>query len=151
MELVGGVCDEVSELCIKGHHCAATRLTVEEKTFRYAGVQGFFDAQGLGAELDLIGAMGLGLAPLVFNHGDMAVLMKLDHITDAMYGQSGGANGEAAGDADAGAGFVRAVMGAIVHGAAFGGEAIFRPDLVNVDQGALPGAEEQMLEARDRE
>jgi len=54
-------------------------------------------------------------------------------------------------DADAGAGFVRAVMGAIVHGAAFGGEAIFRPDLVNVDQGALPGAEEQMLEARDRE
>jgi hypothetical protein len=75
--------------------------------------------------------------------------MKFDHIADAVQAETLGLHAESTRDADAGTGFIRAVMGFFVEDSAFGGEAVFGPFMVEMNEGTLPLTEEQMLQSGD--
>lgn len=56
-----------------------------------------------------------------------------------------------AGNAEAGARFRAGLVGAVVELAALGGEAVLRPDLLEMDEGPLALAEDEVLEAGEGE
>jgi hypothetical protein len=71
--------------------------------------------------------------------------MKLHHIRLAGEAKTQGAQGQRGLDTDTVSTQMFATIHPLMHDAALGGEQIFRPDLLNVDQGALPLTEQQML------
>ena len=143
-----------AEGVVEGDIVAAVSRAVEERTGGDGGVQHFFEADRLRAELHGVDGFVLGAAAFVLD-GEGApravgLAVKLDDIGDAMEAESGGLEGEGAGGAEIaarfGAGFVRTV----VEHAALGGEGIFGPLALDVDERALAGAEREVLQRRER-
>lgn len=113
----------------------------------------FFETKGLGAELDFVPISGFWFASLIFDGEGrgFAVFGEFDNVGDAGEAEAEAANGEGADDADAVFGFVGAVVSFFVEDFAFGGEAVFRPGLFDVDEGPLPLAEGEVLEGGERQ
>ncbi len=76
---------------------------------------------------------------------------ELDDIGLAGEAEAEGAEAESAGDAEAGSGLGGAVVGAVVEDAALGGETVFGPGLLDMNEGPLPLAEGEVLEAGERQ
>jgi len=99
--------------------------------------------------------VGFGFAAFVFDGDDFLVVgggaVEFDDVALAGEAVEEGADGHTAGDADVVAGFVGAVVGAFVHEVALDREFVFRPDLLQVDEGALTGAKQHVLQSRDGE
>lgn len=132
---------------------AAARLAVVEGTGGDGNVEHFFEAEGLGAELDFVPLAGFGFAAFVL-YGEgwgFAGFGEFDNVGDAGKAKAEAANGEGADDAGAMFGFVGAMVGFVVEDFAFGGEAIFGPGLFNVDEAPLPLAEGEVLEGGERQ
>ena len=114
------------------------------------GFDHFFEAKGLGAELHFVGGVGFWFAAFVFDRDDFLVVrsgaVELDDVALAGESVNEGADGHAAGDADVVARFVAAVMGALVHEVALDREFVLRPNLFEMDEGALARAKEEVLE-----
>jgi len=93
------------------------------------------------------------LAP---RHGSRGSRVRGRGIRRCRIGRAGeavgeGADGHASGDANIVAGFVGAVVGAFVHEVALDREFVLRPDLFEVDEGALTRAKQHVLEGGDGE
>jgi hypothetical protein len=82
----GRILGELAQLGIERHADAALRLAVEQRTLGHRAAGHFFQAQRLGAELDLVGAMQLRLAALVFDRERRFAIgarMEFNHVGDA--------------------------------------------------------------------
>lgn len=148
MKVLSGRANEFPQCGIEGDFGSPAGLTVVEVAARDVGVHGFFDAESLGAELDFVCAVSFGFAPFVFHREDRAIFVKFHDVADPVEMERGRADRKPAGGADAGAGFVGAFVCALVQDAPLGGELVFFPLLVEVDEGALPRAKEDVLECR---
>ena len=142
--------NERAQAVINGHRRAAAGLPVEQAPLRNAGLERFLKTDRLRGELDFVGSVLFGFAPLVFHHHNPPVPVELDNIADAMQSESLAAHRKPARDPHTRTRFVRPVMRAVVHRAPLGGETVLRPLAVQVDQRALPLAKEQVLERGDR-
>lgn len=77
--------------------------------------------------------------------------MKLDDVGDTMEAEGGGLERQGAGGAEIAARFAAGLMRAIVEHAALGGESVFGPLALDVNERALARAKREMLERRERE
>ena len=81
-----GVLGQLPQIGVERHHDAPSRLAVEQRALGHRTSGHFFQAQRLGAELHLVGAMALRLAALVFDRkGGLAAVAaaEFDEIGDA--------------------------------------------------------------------
>ena len=101
----------------------------------------------MGAELDLVGAVQLGFAPLVFDGDDGSVFVKLDDIRLPAHGVDDRDERKSTGDPHASLRFIRAAVGGLVKDISFRRKLIFRPHLLEVNQGSTPFAIEQVIES----
>ena len=109
-------------------------LSVPQCAFADALPAHFFEAQGLGAELDFVGAVGFGAAAFVYDGFQTACgKVVFHHVKDAADAEPFGGYVDAALEADAFAGFGFAGIDALVQGFALCGEEILRPCLFVVD------------------
>jgi hypothetical protein len=156
-----------SELGVERDGGAAAVLAVEE----CAGVDDdrefFFEAEGLGAELNFVPLVRFRAAAFVFDREGLppagaAVeldsvwvagrgLVEFDDVGFAREAKAHRLDAEAARDDDSGAGFGAGFVDSLVQDAAFLGEAILLPLLFDVDESPLALAEEEVLEAGERE
>lgn len=143
--------DELAEGFIKGNLGAAARYPVEEKAFGNRYGEHLFEAEGLGAELDFIGAVGFGLSAFVFDGDDESIGMELHDI--ALTGQPEviRADGEGSGGADGAARLGGGIVDALVENPPFGSISVLKPFTVQVDEGELAFAKHQVLERGDGE
>lgn len=140
----------LAERLIKDDSGAAARFAVEERAFGDGDVQHFLQTEGLGAELDFVEVAGFGFAALVFD-GARAGGAEFNDVGAAGDAVVEGTDAEAAAGADAVADFGGFGVGVFVEEAAFGGEAVFRPLLFEVDEAPLALAEGEVLEGGEGE
>lgn len=151
METGGEVLGEGAEFGVDGDGSAALGFAVEEEGFGNGDGEHFFEAEGLGAELDFVGAVAFRFAALVFDGDDAPVAVEFDDVGLAVESETVAGEVEAAGGSQAGAGFGGAVVGALVEDAAGGGEVVLGPEPLDVDEGALALAVEEVLEGGNGE
>lgn len=77
--------------------------------------------------------------------------MEFDDITLAAQAQLQGADRQAARDPNAGPRFIRAFMGALVKDIPLRRELIVRPDLLDMNERALPLTKQEMLKRGNRQ
>lgn len=142
---------------------STARLTVEECAIADFATKHFFEAEGLGAELDFVAGVAFGFAAFVFDGegspqtgkvGEwdaVGGLVEFDDIGLTGEAEFEGVEAEAAGGADTWATFGTWGVGAFVEDAPFGSETIFLPQLFDVDKPPLPLTEEEVLEAGEWE
>lgn len=142
---------------------STARLTVEECAIADFATKHFFEAEGLGAELDFVAGVAFGFAAFVFDGegspqtGEVGEwdavggLVEFDDVGLTGEAELEGVEAEAAGGADTWATFGTWGVGAFVEDAPFGSEAIFLPQLFDVDKPPLPLTEEEVLEAGEWE
>jgi hypothetical protein len=110
----------------------------------------FLKAKRLGADLNFVGAMGFGFAAFVFDRCDgrrrPKIAATFHDVADAGNAILFRGNMKMPQDGAAGAVFVGAFVGFLVKELPLCREAILRPDLLVVDQRALPRAVEPVLE-----
>ena len=147
----------------EGDFGSAAALAVVKRTVVDLGIEHFFETEGLGAELDFVAGIELGLAafvfdgegaPTAFESGELDAVggfVKFDDVGLPSEAEAEGVDTEAARSADAWAAFGTGLVGAFVEDAPFGGEAIFLPHLFEVDEAPLAFAEEEVLEAGEWE
>lgn len=135
-----------AELGGEGDVLAAACGAVEEGAGGDGDAEHFFEAEGLGAELEGVGGVFFGAAAFVFDGEGRGALAELDGVGLANEAKAFGDEPEAAAGADAVADFVAGLVDAFVHEAAFGGEAVFLPNAGDMDEGALAGANPPVLE-----
>ena len=154
------------ELGVEDDIEAVAGLSVKEGARGNGDSQHLFQTESLGAELDLIGAMTFGFAALVL-YGEglpgagyarqgcsgraVRHAMKFDDIRPAGKPEAQVAKRQPASDAQVAAGLPNAAVRLLMKMPAFHGQRVFHPDLFQVDESALPFAEQQVLERGDRE
>ena len=133
----------------------AVGRAVKERAGGDGSVEHFFEADRLRAELHGVDGLMLGAAAFVFDGegspGAVRLAVKLDDIGHAVKAEGGGLERECAGDAEVAARFAAGLVGAVVEDAALGGEGVFGPLALDVDERALTRAEGEVLERRERE
>lgn len=134
-----------AERCVEGDDLAAFGGVVEEGSFVNFDAEHFFQRHGLGAELDLVGKTVVAAAAFVFNR--VGLRMKLHDISDAEHAESAGGDGQGASDPVTVFGTCGSVVHALVEVAAFEGEAVFLEDALDVDESALAGTKDDVLQA----
>lgn len=146
VEFASEACDECPKGRVEGDFGAAFSLSVKKESVGNICREHFLEAEGLGTELDFVGAVCLGFPAFVFDRNNRPILVKFDHIALAGKAERERADGQTPGDADARACFRGTVVSAFMEDTSLGGESILGPDLFEVDQGALARAIEPMLE-----
>jgi len=147
--LAGDANGEGAQFVVEGNRLALLRLAVEQRAFRHRLAEHLLQAEGLRAELHFVGAMRLRTAALVFDRVGR-IAMEFDGIRLAVKAMDEGAQREPAQDADARAAVWPAAVDPLVHQPPLGGGAVLRPELLHMDQRALPRAEQVVLQGRHR-
>ena len=140
---------ELFQLAIELDLRPPVAFAVIERAAGHLDPEHFLQAKRLRAELHLVGSMGFRFAPLVLHRQNPAVGVEFDDVTLAGNSQPQRAHRHPAGDPDARARLVRAVVSPGVHDFSLGGEFVFRPSLLDMDQRALPRAIQPVLERGD--
>jgi len=164
MQIGGQFFGLAAKATIKDDFLFSPGFSIEDGTGIDPDIQHFFKADGLSTELDKVAVILFGPASFIFNRSWMPAVRfvfkfyairasggqpdELDHI-----GLSGEAHlkrveSQGAGQADAGPRFRLYGMGLFMQNAALGSEPVFGPEAFQLDQGALPRAEFQMLQSR---
>lgn len=160
MCLLDNVDCELSKTRVDGHLGATPFLSVEDVSHLYVCMKHLFEAECLGADLNLISPVLLRFAAFVFQGDDLAdvcrleasaVEMGFDDVADTREVEAFGADGERAEDADTRASLIGPFIGLFVQNLTFGGEPVFGPDLLIVDQGTLLRAEQVVLKCGERD
>jgi hypothetical protein len=125
-------------------------LAVEERPRQDRHGEHLLQADRLGAELDLVAVVRLGLPPLVL-YGEREPVtvrpaMELRDVGLSNQPQAQRPKRHAVIDQDITPGLPTFLVHVLVHNPAFGGAPAFRPRLLNVDQGALALTERVVLE-----
>jgi hypothetical protein len=155
MELGGGAFSALPESGVEGDVNAASCLSVEELPASNGKAQHMFEAESLGAELNPIGIMRLGTAALVLDRSDVerrtVGRLELDGVAHAVQAQEERSHGNGRRRTDSGARFGEiGPVSPVVELPAFNGQSILRPEAFVVDQGALAGAINQVLQGGNR-
>lgn len=129
--------------------CPSLLLAIEEVAA--ADAPGFapeagLQADGLGAELNLVRPVRLGAAPLVFYRHHPSVGMDLDHIANASQAVGIRPDREAARNAHPRPALAHTGVGFLVQGLALGGGEILRPLTLDMNERTLSRAIEIVLE-----
>lgn len=123
-------------------------LSIKEVTSLNAAgfsLENGFEANGLSAELNLVGTVFFGSPAFVFNGDNGAVFVDFDDIANALECVLVGPNLEASGDSDAGSGFALTGVSFFMENPTRSGRVVFRPNLFDMNQRTLPRAVEVML------
>ena len=127
-----------------------TCLSIEQRTRRDRDGEHLFQADRLGAKLNLIAIVCLGLAPLVLHGkgqpGTVRPAVKLHDVGLPDQPKTKRPQRHTIFDPHITPRFPALVMHSLVHDPAFGGAPALRPCLLNMDERALAGAEHQMLQ-----
>ena len=102
-----------TEAGVEADLSATAWLSVEDGSGLYGGVEHFFEADGLGAELDFVAGIAFGFAAFVFD-GEGDVIAKFNDIGLTSESELEGVEAETAGDAETWAGFAAWGVGAFV-------------------------------------
>ena len=146
----GGAFDDLkgegAEVFVDGNGGAPSGFSVEDESLGYFGLEHFLKAKSLGADLDLISAVGFWFAAFVFNGSVRAVVVLFDDVADSAEVVSFRTHPELSQDGTGGAVFVGAFVGFFMKLLSLGGETILGPDLLVVDEGALARAIQEVLQ-----
>ncbi len=113
---------------IEGDSDTTAGLAIEKRPFGNETAKHFFEAQGLGAELHLIGTVTLGPTTFVFDReGARGMPLKFDNIGNAMEPVTQTCDLYPAQNPPLSAPFGLSAVGTAVHLAALGGEAVLGP------------------------
>src|SRR5205823_5651605 len=136
------------EFAVEADVGPAAGLAVKKRSARNFDVQHLFQAKRLGAKLDLIAMVGFRASALVLDgkwtHLSGIVRMEFDDIRLARKSQPKTAQMQPPANADS---FPRLIMSRVrplMQLASFGGESVFHPLLLQMDQRPLPLAKSQM-------
>ena len=151
VESLGGRSCSGAEVFVEGHFMAAASFTVVERTIGDGELEHFLETECLGAELHAVAVVFFWFAAFVFDGQHGAVAVELDDVCFSAQAEPMRYDVESACDADAVAGLVGAVVGFFVELVALGGEMVFRPDLLEMDECALPLAEQEVLQCGEGE
>lgn len=155
MEPGRGLFGQAPELGVERHVETMPGLAIEESAGRYVGAQHFFEAEGLSTELDLVGPVAFRPAAFVFNRKrpprTLIDPVKLDDVGFSGEPEPEAAQGKRPGDPEIAPGFLDSAVRLLVEVTALDGQRIFHPDLLQMDQSALPLAEQQVLQGGKRE
>lgn len=80
VKLAGGVGGESAQGLVEGDWGATFSFSVKEEGLGDFYVEHFFEAEGLGAELDFVGGVGFGFSAFVFDGDDRAVFVEFDDV-----------------------------------------------------------------------
>ncbi len=150
MRLAGRLLGLPTQSLVEGDVEAMPGLAVEESPLRDRDGEHLFQTDRLGAELDLVAVVRLGLPPLVL-HGEGApgtvrAAVKLHDIGLPDQPQAQRPERHAVVDPDVAPRFVALVVDALMHDPAFGGASAFRPRLLDMDERALALTEHHVLQ-----
>jgi hypothetical protein len=142
---------ERAQRSVNRNNRAPTWGPVKKCTFGNAHVQLLFQTERLSANLNFVSPMCFGFAALVFHRDDAPVTVKFHHIANAVNPECMTRNPEAARAFECASRFVRSIVRPIMQHAALGGEPVFGPLLIQVNERTLPLTIEQVLKRGDRE
>ena len=133
----------------KGDRVASAGLAVKQGAFRHLAAEHLLQADRLGAELNLVGAMCLGFAAFVLDReGARRTAGEFDDVGDTRDAERQRAQRQPAHDPHPRPALWPARIDPLMQDAALGGGAVLRPQAFDMDQGALPRAEQLMLQRR---
>ena len=156
--------DELSQVVIEHDLLATARLAVEDRSVGYADLQHPLQAHGLSTKLYAVGVVGFGATSFVFHwqgapsalglwEGNTAALhaMELHDIGNTAQAEGKRVEPQAADNPQVTSRFIRDLMDAFMQEPAFRCETVLGPGVLEVDEGALPLAEKQVLKGREWE
>lgn len=152
MEAGGSLFGHFAQGAIEGHVVAVARTSVEERPLGDRRVQHFFQTESLRAQLHHIRVIALGSASLVFDRTDKIPAigtlpsMELDSIRLPDQPQTQGPKCHPPRDPQVATGLPGSLVYATVEVTALDRKSVVRPYLLDMDERALPLAEEQVLE-----
>jgi hypothetical protein len=151
---------------MEGHLVAVPGLAVEQGPTRDLHSQHLLQADRLSAELHLIRPVPLGRAALVFdrkgpppprpvpyprtNRRSLLRAMKLDHIGPSAHAEGEASKGHVTTSPNLDARFGLPGDNLVVEVLALDGPHVVEPDLLEMDEGCLALAEDEVLEAGER-
>jgi len=119
---------------------------VEEKPLSDVRIEHFLQAKRLGAQLDTIGIVRLWFPAFVFHRDDPPVAVELDDIALSGELQTLTQDRKSPRDPHSRPRFIGSIVSPLVQDGTLHGEAVLRPNLLQVDERALALAEEEVLE-----
>lgn len=128
-----------AQIGVESHGLPAAARPLEQRAPGHIAAGHLLQADRLGTELHLIGAMSLGASALVF-HGERPRAVHLGDIGDAMHPQPIGGNMHRAQNAHPLPTFGQAVIGPFVQHAPLRGQAVVLRQPLDMDQRALARA-----------
>lgn len=144
MYLAGRLFGLLPQGLVENNIKAMPGLTIEECPCRDRDGEHLLQTDRLGAELDLVAVVRLGLAPLVLHGegepGTIRLPVELHDVGLPDQPQAQRTKRHAVVDPDVAPGLAAFVVDALVHDPALGSETVLRPDLFNVNKGAAPRA-----------
>ena len=151
MQCAGRLGDELTQRPVEIDQRPPAVFALEKATAGYRHAKHLFNAQRLCAELDFIRPMGFRLAAFVLDRIDDPIPVKLHDIALPGNPESERAHRQAARDAHARLAFIRSIVGLLMKHLSLGGEFVFRPRLLQMDQAALARTIQPMLERGERQ
>ena len=146
------IASQCSQGFIKNNIGSTAAFTIIQGTALHPATEHLFKTQPLGAELHFISTMALGFSAFVFhwkNKTALSLSMEFHHVALTANPEFKGTHGQAPGDADAGPGFIRPLVGALMQDFPLRRELVFAPNLLNMNESALPLAKKQVLKGRE--
>ena len=126
-------------------------LPIKQRSALYRHRQHLFETERLGTQLHLVATIFLWLATLVLDGKDNAVLMKFHNVGLAGQAEPHRTNREGPHRADPPLLLRLPAVRPLMQHPAFGSEPVFNPNLLEVDQGALTGAVQIVLQGGEHD
>jgi len=146
---------------IEGDVETMPRCSVEQRSIGHLYLEHFLQADGLSAKLNFIAVLALWPPALVLDRKGLPEAcyirkadsffghaMELHHVCDSRQSEAERPERKAPRNPDIAPGLCSSLVDAVVQVLPLDGKSIVRPELLNVDQRALPLAEHQMLQCR---
>ena len=148
----GDLAGERAQLVVERDRLAPARLAVEQGALGHGCGKHLLEAERLGAELDLVRAVRFRPAALVLDRIGPPAFSRpgqLDHVGDPGDAERARADRHALDDAALAAARLPGLVALLVQDAPLGGQHILGPQPLDVDQRALPRAEQIVLQRRE--
>ncbi len=139
------------EPLVEHHGMSASIFAVKKCALGNDDGKHFLQAQGLSAKLHFVAAVLFGPAAFIFDRKNQTVVVKLHHIGLPAQSQALGADRQGPHGADPALLDPFSAVGPFMEKSPFGGVTVLGPDLLGMDQGALAGAIQIMLQCREHD
>jgi len=145
----------LAQSLIENHHASPPRLAIEKRPFQNFHSEHFFKAEGLRAELDIIGIRTFVRPPFLIFHRvrfpHCPIPAELHDISFTVESQPGRTQFKIGDDLHAVTHAAAPSVGSFVHHPPKCSMTVFLPYLFEVDECALPWAESVVLERRQHD